>query len=288
MPEPVQNPAQTPETSTPEPVVAAVATPEAPPTPSPLTTRQEVIQKYNSLYAQPTPEPPVVTQPAPQVIEPAADPGEDRLAALERENTELRARLATPAPAPPPAADPAAAKETPPWVKALVEGRWDEFINGLGEQLSPRLAKDWVPQAVKHSSEAIHAETEISTFVEKVRRENPDILSMENYIASAVDRQLQDELNAGKIAGPSAFSERYKAVLNKEVENAKKIVASLRGAGKAEGLGTKQEILHSSVIPPSKLDANRETNVAPQGPPTLEDYFAKRRAKAAVSRGLSG
>jgi hypothetical protein len=132
-------------------------------------------------------------------------------------------------------------------------------------------------------------ERELDSFANKVRAENADILPMEPYIAAAANNRIQAAQAAGTIKSPADYVTVYKQAITAEIENARKLAQTLRGAGKQEAVTRQQQVMSSPTIRPNAVNLEREAPKTDAEPAveTPQDYLAKRQAMHAKNSGLN-
>lgn len=275
MPEP-----NDPTATTSDPVVTAPTGLEASAAPVTSPARDAVIQKYEALYGSAPVDEAVVTDPVvteTASAEPVVDPRDAALAAMAAELAAIKEAV-TPKPAP---AEPVVQED---WLKLLADGKKTEGEQALLKLLAPQIEQQAVQQAIAR----INMQSEINTYTEKVRADNADILPMEQYIANAANVRIQAAQAAGTIKTPADYVTVYKQAVAAEIENARKLVQTFRGAGKQEANVRNQVVVASPTIKPNAVNTERE---APKpGEPEVEDassYLAKRQAQHARNSGLS-
>jgi len=241
--------------------------------------RDALIAKYEAQYGQPVEattdpitEQPVVTETAAQ-----ADPNAV-LQAVMAELTAIKSQLA-------PKTQPAVEQTQEDWLKLLAEGKKSEGEKALAALLGPQIQQQAVQQAIQQ----ITMERELDAFANKVRAENADILPMETYIAQAANNRIQAAQAAGSIKSPADYVTVYKQAITAEIENARKLAQTLRGAGKEEAITRQTQVLSSPTLKPNAVNMQREAPKVGSEPQveTTADYMAKRQAMHARISGLS-
>lgn len=253
--------------------------PSATPVADPV--REALVKKYEAQFGAPpagTPvepvavEPVVVAEPATSVVDP--------LAALTAEIAALKAQL-TPKPVEP-VATPVTEED---WLKLLADGKKSEGELALARVLGPQIQQ----QAVQQALQLMQAEREVTDFSTKVKAANPDILPMEAYVAQAAQARIEAAKASGLIKSPADYVTVYKQAVTAEIENARKLVQTLRGAGKQEAITRNAEVVSSQTVKPNAVNLERDAPAKP-GEPPVEDaaaYLAKRNALHARNSGLS-
>ncbi len=305
---PAPSPEITPSPATPPsptPVVpAAPAAPGAPP--AAPDSRAAIYERY---YASVTPPatpaavdpaaapPPSVEPPAaPAVPVPAATPSslsfDDLTAKVEEAVVNAIAKLgASAAPSaapaepatPPPPPDPAASD----WLALLQQGKRAEAEAVMAEKFTAAAREQSVTQAL----ELFRVEREVETFLSDLRSkpENAAILPMEGYISFKVSQRLAAAQAAGKIRDNAAFLTEYKAAVNAEADEARKLVQQLRAAGSEAAMTIRKEVVAASTLPPNAIEQPRGV-AAPSPEPkldTYQDYLSRRRDLVQKRMGLA-
>jgi hypothetical protein len=226
--------AQGPETPVQQPTPAPQPTNE--PTPQQVN-RQQVYEKYYSTQPpqveQPANEPAAQPAPEPAPVAPAPSPADERLAALQQqiEQMNLAIQQALPKPPPPPAPQPA----DKDWIKALAEGRLqdaDTAMRALIKEATEAQISTVKPQTVEEAVGLYRIEQELTNFANDIRSKNPELAPFERYISSAMSAKLENLSNSGEIKDPISYAAAYKRVLAEEVDEARKLLQSMRAAGK--------------------------------------------------------
>ena len=292
-PAPIPTPT-TPQQSARDAVYAKYYEPQSQSAPNLAIVESAVVDGVDGGQSQATahvePEPPA---PAPT---PTPDPNALLLAKLEAMQAEITA-LRNPAPPTPkieqPAApefvgDDAVANE---FLKLMSEGKAPEAIKALKAAISREVEESSKVSVTREVEERLETQGRIKSFVDNIRTENPDIIPMEDWISARVQQHIavaqQSQLASGKGWGLADVEREYKAAVSAEVENAKKFVQQIRGAGKQEGLTTQQRVVSSQPVPPNSITSNRPdtTPSAPQ-PESAQDYLAKRLQQNWAKRGI--
>lgn len=255
------------------PVVATPAQPD-----KPETGRDALIKKYEALYTPPdTPTEPVIETPVTEPVT-VVDP----MAAVMAELQALRAQITTYKTPETPVAEPVTQED---WLKLLADGKKTEGELALAKVLGPQIQQ----QAVQQALALMQAEREVTEFSTQIRAANADVLPMESYIAQAAQARIHAAQTAGVIKSPADYVTVYKQAVTAEIENARKLVQTFRGAGKNEAITRQAEVIASPTIRPNAVNMERDAPTKP-GELPVEDassYFAKRKALEAKGRGLS-
>lgn len=245
--------------------------------------RDALIAKYEAQYAQPDPATPA-GEPEPVVavsepVVPVAPASIDTNAVLQAVLGELAALKGQLTPKP---TEPVAPVTQEDWLKLLADGKKSEGEKALAALLGPQIQQAAVQQAMQQ----ISMEREIDSFANKVRSDNADIISMEPYVAQAAHARIQAVLRANPTAD---YVTVYKQAVSAEIENARKLVQTFRGAGKQEAITRQTAVVSSPTIKPNAVNMEREAPTS-TGEPQIEtpqDYMAKRAAAHARNSGLS-
>jgi hypothetical protein len=249
----------------------------------PLSQREQIYQNFYQSnpeagvqQADPVVEPVAQVEPVvPQVQTPS------ELDNLKAELAALKAQI-TPPPAPAPVVQ---AKEQEDWLKLLSEGKKEEaeqalFQTKAGQELASRIQQEAVDRMV--------AERQMYEFNSQVRQANPEVLQFEEYITYGAQARIASALQAGKIRNPGDYVTVYKEAVNAEIEKARNITQSIRGAGKTEAQVRQQQVISSQTLQPNPVNQVREQQQQSQPPePTLQDYFAERQKRSMAAHGLA-
>jgi hypothetical protein len=285
MPDPIQ-PQPTPvavETPQPQPVAPA---PEAPQTP-----RQEVYAKYEQLYGNPLanqpapPETPVPVEPTPipAPAPPVAAPPDEfqaTIKALQDKIAQLEGRI--PAPPPPPTSPPPVS-----FVDKLREGDFEGAEALLINKTREAVTAEATQKAFTEAVEAIRVQNEIESYVARLRAENPDVVPFERYLNAPVQARLEAAKNSGKVQSAADFVREYKAAVDAEVAELRKISQQYRAAGKSEAMVTKREVLSATTLQPQLVSPERTGQQEEPQVETPQDYLAERLARLARMKGLA-
>ena len=260
--------------------------PSAPPAGNP--SRDAVIDKYQQLYGQEQQAEPVAPV-TPQVVEPvqaAEQPSaqDQLLMQMAEELKALKQQVVTQNQPPP--------VEQADWLKLLADGKKAEGEKAMADLIRQQLNLNEIQdQAVNQAVAVLDAKQQIDSFINQVRTapENADVLVMEPYITAAVARRYDEAMAGGKIKTPADSVAVYKQAVNAELETARNLALSLRGAGKNEAQTRTQQVMASQVIRPNAVNLQREAPTAspePQVDPTTA-YLQERMARQARMHGLT-
>jgi len=250
--------------------------------------RASLIEKYEQMYAAPPAEAEVVTPveetqapvtPEPVVTAPVVD--KDAMLLQMMEEIKALKQVAQTTPVAQPTVTPA---EPEDWLKLLSEGKKSEGELALARVLGPQLKNEAVQEALA----LMQAERQVSDYTAEVRQKNTDVLSMEPYIAMAANARIEQARQQGLIKSPADYVTVYKQAVNAEIENARKLAQTLRGAGKVEATVRQAEVVAQRPIAPNPVNLQREqpnTTTEPEIE-TAQTYLAKRQAMQQAGRGL--
>ncbi len=259
------------------------------------TPREAVIAKYEQMYGgepQQTQLAPVIqaveTPPATPIAEPIAPAVPDvnaALAALMTQVTEMRQQLHAAQNPPPPPPNPA---DQESWLKLLADGKQSEGEKALAAVLGPQIQQ----QAVQQALSLMQAERDVNEFTSQIKAQNPDLLAFESYITLGAQNRIAAAQAAKAINSPADYVTVYKDAVKAEIENARKLSQTLRGAGKTEAQARVSEVLASPVLQPTPVNTNREQVVKPQDQQQSPEqvtasYFAERKARQAKLAGMA-
>jgi hypothetical protein len=259
-----------------------------------LSPREQLLQQYERLYGQqqqelaPTPTPveppqepstpqePSLTTP-PQEPTPQAAPAPpqlpqeylDTIRSLQAELASIKQALPAP-PSPPPPPDP---------LDHLRQGRYNEFVQAIADQVRTAVAPTTTAEAVTQALQMFRVESEVTKFLSEIRSQNPEIASMEKlgWLDAPIQQRVLAAKEAGAIKSPDDYVRVYKEAVNAEVDKARNFFQTLRAAGKQEALTTKQEVLRATPVTPQAIQTPQPTQDDPNKQETVEEYFAKRR-----------
>lgn len=179
------------------------------------------------------------------------------------------------------------------WVDLLREGKIDDATKKLAEivaeQLEPKVLPRAKDEATTEALELFRVEQALTQFVDTVRKENPDLLPMEEFIAAKAQAKLEQRQRAGLVQNASQYIEAYKTSVNEAVAEARKLLQSVRATGKEAATVRTREVLSSSPVRPSSIAADHGSPPPAEEPPREEsplDYIARRRAQMARTAGL--
>jgi hypothetical protein len=247
-------------------------------TPTPQQAdRTAIVEKYQQLYAAPAVSDTPAEQPPPAGAEEPSTSDEDQaveqlIAYLKSLEDEIKA-LKNAAPVAP-VAPVATAAELPAgqrWVELLREGKFEDAYRLIREDAANEAMARFAEERAKLINEAEQrtitrqkVESEVNTFIADLRRENPDVLPLEEHIVARAQARLQQLVDTGKITDASAWLNSYKQIVNDEVKSAKALVQQIRGAGKIDALTTKKEVLSSIPVAPTPAVKEQQTPAAPE------------------------
>jgi len=288
-----------------DPAVAATA-PAAAPTGTPQQQDRQAI--YERFYANqapaaqapttPTPEaapptttvePAVPTEPATTAPTTPSTPDPEQLRNIV--NEVLKSLMPAPkAPEPTAPTAPAAPVDPTAWVAQLTSGDFKgatetlqaQILASVQSQLAPQLQQQTMTEAVEN----FKAETALNEFVNNIRTANADIIKLEPLIAPKIQLQMQEWIQSqnGKVA-PLAYVEHYKTVATKEINEARSLIQQFRAAGAGSQQTVKQEVLSSTTLAPTPIQAPQ----VPTGQPNLQsvtDYLTQRQNMTNMRNGM--
>lgn len=297
-----QTNAPTPEPTVPVTPAAEPQAPTAQPTGTPQQQDRAAI--YERFYAsqptapattsapaapeptpEPTPTPETTTPPSPTPTSP--DPEQLRNIV----NEVLKSLMPAPkAPEPAPAPTPAVIVDPTAWVTQLTSGDFRGATEALEAQVLAKVQAQLAPQLQQQTmTEAVEnfkAETALNEFVNSIRTANADIIKLEPLIAPKIQLQMQEWIQSqnGKVA-PLAYVEQYKTVATKEINEARSLIQQFRAAGAGSQQQVKQEVLSSTTIAPTPIQAPQ----VPTGQPNLQsvtDYLTQRQNMTNMRNGM--
>lgn len=242
--------------------------------------RDALIRKYEATYGQPIADPATDPEPVAVATEPAQPAVADTNTVLQSLVAELAALKTQLAPKPEPIKPESVTQQD--WLELLAAGKKSEGEKALVALLGPQIQEAAVQQALRQ----ITVEREIDSFANRVRVDNADIIQMEPYIAQAAFAKIQAAMRQDPTAD---YVTVYKQAVSAEIENARKLVQTFRGAGKQEAVTRQQQVLGSPTIRPNAVNMEREAPKA-DGEPHVEspqEYMAKRAAMHAKNSGLT-
>lgn len=280
------------DTLTPQtPVVESQVVTPAPVTPErPVSEREQIYNKFYEANPETAITPQVVAPvvetpqtPATPVVEvpvsnaPVVNSQDEINRVLLEEIKGLKAQLA------PKPITPTAPGEEADWLQLMAEGKKAEGEKALAKKIEAEMSQRIQSQAVAQ----MQAERQMYEFNTEIRQKNPDLLSMEDYISYGAQNRINAAAQAGKIQTPADYVTVYKEAVNAEVEKARKLAQSLRGAGKNEAIVRQSEVVSAQTLQPNPVTNVRETSNQPaEQVDSVEDYFAKRNAQSAAGRGM--
>jgi hypothetical protein len=138
----------------------------------------------------------------------------------------------------------------------------------------------------------MQAEREVNDFTSKIKAENPDLMAFESYITLGAQNRIAAAQAANAVKNPADYVTVYKAAVKAEIENARKLTQSLRGAGAQQAQTRQAEVLAAPVLQPNAVTQNRE-QAAPREPAEktpeqiTQDYFAERKQRQVRLAGMA-
>jgi hypothetical protein len=263
------------------------APPETPVTPNP---RQELYAKYEQLYGgTPLPPPPVEAQvpeaaPVAPVVPPPAAPPDDFRGTLKSLQDEIAALKAQLKPVPAPVAPP-----PPPqsFVDKLREGDFEGAEALLINKAKDAVTAEASQRAFTEAVEAIRVQNDIESFVARLRAENPDVVPFERYLNAPVQARIESAKQEGKIQTAADFVREYKAAVEAEVSEIRKISQQYRAAGKSEAMVTKREVISATTLQPQLVTQDRTGQPTEPQAESPQDYLASRLERLQRMKGLA-
>lgn len=300
----MNNEPQTTTTTEPTTPATPAAEPQAP-TAQPTGTPQQqdraaIYERFYANQAPPTTPTPAEPTPAPTsepvaAPEPTPTPTPTSTAADPEQlrsivNEVLKSLMPAPkAPEPTPTA-PVAIVDPTAWVTQLTSGDFKGATEALEAQVLAKVQAQLAPQLQQQTmTEAVEnfkAETALNEFVNSIRTANADIIKLEPLIAPKIQLQMQEWIQSqnGKVA-PLAYVEQYKTVATKEINEARSLIQQFRAAGAGSQQQVKQEVLSSTTIAPTPIQAPQ----VPTGQPNLQsvtDYLTQRQNMTNMRNGM--
>jgi hypothetical protein len=166
--------------------------------------------------------------------------------------------------------------------KGATETLQAQILASVQAQLAPQLQQQTLTEAVEN----FKAETALNEFVNNIRTANADIIKLEPLIAPKIQLQMQEWVQSQpeKVA-PLAYVEHYKTVATKEINEARSLIQQFRAAGAGSQQTVKQEVLSSTTLTPTPIQAPQ----MPTGQPNLQsvtDYLAQRQNMTNMRNGM--
>ena len=246
-------------------------------TPAPVAVQESVVE-------EPTPTP------TPEPVPPTPDPMVELITGLKTELEALKERvtIASQPPVTPQVPAPSGGEaQSDDWLSYLQQGKFDEGKRALQEEMERTVGARIRQQAVSETLETFRIQQEATKYVEDLRRENPDVLPLEDLVSIRVAQRMEKAKSEGKLKSAQDFLDVYKASAKAEVESARNIVHQLRADGKNEALVTKRTVLSATPLTPSAVNSERSTPQSqPTSPETTEDYISKRMQITQRMKGM--
>jgi hypothetical protein len=238
---------------------------------------------------EPVVETPVQVPPPEPVVEPP-NPMIELITGLKTEIESLKERMAVQAqpPVTPQVPAPSGGETPNDWLQYLQQGKFDEGKKALEEEMERTVGARIRQQAVSETLETFRIQQEATKYVEDLRRENPDVIPLEDLVSIRVAQRMEKAKSEGKLKSAQDFLDVYKASAKAEVESARNIVHQLRADGKNEALVTKRTVLSATPLTPSAVNSERGVPQSqPTSPETTEDYITKRMKLSQRMKGMS-
>jgi hypothetical protein len=236
--------------------------------------------------AEPAPVEPTTVVPTTPPTPSAPDP--DQLRNIV--NEVIKSLMPAPKPAAPAPTTPAPVVDPTAWVSQLTSGDFKgatetlqaQILASVQSQLAPQLQQQTMTEAVEN----FKAETALNEFVSSIRAANADIIKLEPLIAPKIQLQMQEWLQSqSEKVAPLAYVEHYKTVANKEINEARSLIQQFRAAGAGSQQTVKQEVLSSTTLSPTPIQAPQ----VPTGQPNLQsvtDYLTQRQNMTNMRNGM--
>lgn len=254
--------AETVQQSTPAQDTATQATPE-------VSSEQSAAERYATLYGAQFKE--------------SVQGLTEEVQQLKQQITEVKQN-----PPPAPTQD-LTAREKTTFVELLRNGDFEAAEELLATKAAKRMESKLTEQMEalqSKMSERQKIDKQIESFVSDLRRENPEIVPLEELIT--VKAQAKIQAAEGRIKSSEDFIREYKKAVQESVEDAKKLIQSYRGAGKEEAMTTKRTVLSASPISPNGVTSNGEASQVATSPDvSAESYVARRQQWKLAKQGLS-
>lgn len=177
------------------------------------------------------------------------------------------------------------------WLELLRQGKIAEFEEALANTIAAKFVPQAKSEATTEALDLFRIETELTSYVDDLRRKNPDLMPLEDTIAAKAKVRLEAAQASGKIRSADEYIKAYKNAVEQSVGEARSIIQTIRAAGKEDANTRNREVLSSSTVAPGAVKQVDRTNIPVKTGPvaeTPEDYIAKRRAFQNRSSGLAG
>jgi hypothetical protein len=230
---------------------------------------------------EPTPTPTPVVEPTP------VNPTEELVRTLQAQVEALQAKLAPPPTQQPPQPEVPISKRFLEKLREDPEAAVDDLYNSIRMKVEEDLRTKLGPEVQQKAVAQVALEREIDGFVNTLRAENPDLIPMEELISVKAGQYLDAAKNSGNIKSDADFIREYKAACQKAVVDTKKIYQQVRGAGAAQAMQTRQQVVQAQPLPPNATQVSQPNNTpqAPSNDPM--DYIAKRQMANMARRGIT-
>jgi hypothetical protein len=266
------------------PDVAQIPTPPQPP---PVPSDPIAVQRYQELYGTPPVSTPPITPANTQPSEPPASaPGnfgsEEVIQLLNTMKAEIeQLRAAQPPATPTPVATPTQRQH---WMDLVRAGKLEEADELLQTQTAERASQLAITQVEQRMATQNFINKKVEEINSGLRNANPDLVDMEDVIASRVEAELLDLQRNNKLQTPEQYVEAYHKAVSKQVDNAKQFIQRIRGAGALQAQTVRTEVLSSTTGQPSaRIDAPPSTTSKPK---TTFEILEERKNHQLKLRGL--
>ncbi len=170
------------------------------------------------------------------------------------------------------------------WMAELQAGNIKQAQELLERQMAEAVKPQLEQELLSRTADVVRAELDTRQFVDGLRAQMPEVKPLEPYIGAYVERRMAVEAqNAGTIA---EYVEKYKQIVQEEMQKARDAIQQLRAAGKEEALQTKSEVLSASMLPKPEGDKGVVTNPQPQ-PLSPEEYYRARMQQHLRTKGIA-
>jgi hypothetical protein len=187
----------------------------------------------------------------------------------------------------PKAEPPVAGPPITPWFERLRQGDFEGAEKDITTRVRDAVTAETSQRAVAEAMEMMKIQMEVDRYLTDLRGQNPDIAPFERYLQAPVERRMQQAKESGKIKNGGDFVTTYKAAVQAEVEELRKISRGLVAQGKELASVRQREVLTSTPVTPQAVTSNRQPQQGEAEPDvSVESYFARRRQTEAGARGL--
>lgn len=260
--------------------VAPPVEPQAPQaTPQPIET---VEQKYKRLYEQQQQAAPAPVVTPPQPAAPEVTKLVETVESLKNELTSLKGALPRQTPPSAPAAPPPT-----PWYEMLRQGDFEGAENHLRDSIKGQILAEAKREVSAEANESMQVQLEVNNFLNTLRGQNPDLVTMEKYLQAPVAAIVEQAKADGRIKSAADFVRIYKEAVITESDAMRKLLEQQRAVGQQQAAVRQQEVLSSTPLQPQAVRLSPEGPQNAQPPvETLDNYFSKRKALEALRKGM--